>query len=94
MTPAPQEKTGFSQTQNPQVEEARKQIALMMQETGLKPEQLKDLGNAAEVAIYNKELYPIFVQKARQYRVADEEDFMGAPDYQALAIFATMGKLV
>ena len=94
MITPPQGKTGFSKMQNPQVEEAKKQVAEMMRETGVTSAQLRDVGKAAEVAIYNKKLYPIFVQKMMKHGLADRTDFRGGVDYQALALFATIAKLV
>lgn len=94
MITPPQEKTGFPKMQNPEVEEARRQVTAMMKETGITPAQLKDIGSAAELAIYNKQMYPMFIQKARQYGFAEEGDFQGNVDYQALALFSALAKLV
>ena len=79
---------------DPRVQEARRVISELMQETGLLPEQLKILGQSAEMAIYDKRGYPMFLKKLRDFGLADAEDLRGDIDYQALAIFATAAKLV
>lgn len=79
---------------DPRVQEARRVISELMQETGLLPEQLKILGQSAEMAIHDKRGYPMFLKKLRDFGLADAEDLRGDIDYQALAIFATAAKLI
>lgn len=79
---------------DPRVQEARRVVSELMQETGLLPEQLKILGQSAEMAIHDKRGYPMFLKKLRDFGLADAEDLRGDIDYQALAIFATAAKLV
>ena len=79
---------------NPQVEQAKQQIIALMQETGLTPPQLMELGKAAEMAIHDKRGYPMFINKLRQAGLSDAEDLRGDIDYQALAIFATAARMM
>lgn len=79
---------------DPRVQEARRVISEAMQETGLTPEQVKILGQSAEMAIRDKRGYPMFLKKLRDFGLSDAEDLRGDIDYQALAIFATAAKLV
>lgn len=79
---------------NPQVQEARRVVLEMMQEIELTPDQIKQIGRAAELAIYDKRAYPLFIKKLREFDLDDIEDLRGEIDYQALAIFATAARLV
>lgn len=92
MNVAPQQTPG--DMNDPRVQEARRVISELMQETGLLPEQLKILGQSAEMAIHDKRGYPMFLKKLRDFGLADAEDLRGDIDYQALAIFATAAKLI
>jgi hypothetical protein len=85
---------GQGDMNDPRVHEARRVVYELMKETGLLPEQLKQLGQAAEMAIYNKQSYPLFIKKLRDFGLDDAEDLRGDIDYQALAVFATAAKLI
>lgn len=80
--------------QRPEVQQAKQQLVALMQETGLTPPQLQELGKAAEMAIRDKRGYPLFLKKLRQAGLADAEDLRGDIDYQALAVFATAAKMI
>lgn len=106
----PQKNSNFSQQQamstvkglrndahllnNPKVLEAKRVANVLMQETGLSPQELKELGNAAELAIYDKSLYPMFLAKIRELGQEDEQVFGSRMNYGILAVLATAAKLV
>jgi hypothetical protein len=79
---------------NPQIEQAKQMVMQLMQEHGLMPEQLKELGQLAEMSIQNKQAYPMFLERLRRFGLGDAESMQGDIDYQALAIFATAAKLI
>ena len=79
---------------NPQVQQAQQMLTQMMQQTGLSPEQLKELGKLAEMSIQDKQAYPMFLDRLRKFGINDAEDMRGDIDYQALAVFATAAKLI
>ena len=85
---------GANQMSNPQVQQAQQMLTQMMQETGLSPEQLKELGKLAEMTIQDKQAYPMFLDRLRKFGMNDAEDMQGDIDYQALAVFATAAKLI
>jgi hypothetical protein len=85
---------GANQMSNPQVQQAQQMLTQMMQETGLSPEQLKELGKLAEMTIQDKQAYPMFLDRLRKFGLDDAEGMQGDIDYQALAIFATAAKLI
>jgi hypothetical protein len=79
---------------NPQVQQAQQMLMQAMQQTGLQPEQIKQLGQLAEMTIKNKQAYPLFVGKLQEFGMSDGQSLRGDIDYQALAIFATAAKLI
>ena len=85
---------GNNAMSNPQVQQAQQAVMQAMQEAGLQPEQIKQLGQLAEMTIKDKQAYPLFLQKLRDFGMADAESMQGEVDYQALAIFATAAKLI
>lgn len=85
---------GANQMSNPQVQQAQQMLTQLMQETGLSPEQLKELGKLAEMTIQDKQAYPMFLDRLRKFGLDDAEGMQGDIDYQALAVFATAAKLI
>lgn len=85
---------GGASTNDPRVEQARSMITQLMQQTGLSPEQLKELGKLAEMTIQDKQAYPMFLDRLRKFGLSDAEGMQGDIDYQALAVFATAAKLI
>lgn len=79
---------------NPKVAEAQRVAKMMMEETGMSAQDLKELGNAAELAIYNRSLYPMFLAKVRELGQEDERVFGPRMNYGILAVLATAAKLV
>ncbi len=79
---------------NPQTQQAREMIMQLMEQTGLTPDQLKELGKLAEMSIQDKQVYPMFMERLRRFGLSDAEGLRGDIDYQALAIFATAAKLI
>jgi hypothetical protein len=55
---------------------------------------LKELGKAAELAIHDKNLYPMFLQKIKELGQEDPKVFGSVINYAALATIATAAKLV
>jgi hypothetical protein len=66
----------------------------MMQETGLSAQDVKELGNAADLVLYNKNLYPMFLEKVRELGQEDERVFGPTINYGVLAVLATAARLV
>jgi len=85
---------GANPMSNPQVQQAQQMLTQLMQETGLSPEQLKELGKLAEMTIQDKQAYPMFLDRLRKFGLDDAEGMQGDIDYQALAVFATAAKLI
>lgn len=85
---------GDASANDPRVEQARGMIMQLMQQTGLSPEQLKELGKLAEMTIQDKQAYPMFLDRLRKFGMSDAEGMRGDIDYQALAVFATAAKLI
>jgi hypothetical protein len=85
---------GGSPMANPQVQQAQQMLMQMMEQTGLQPEQLKELGKLAEMSIQDKQAYPMFLERLRMFGLDDAESMRGEIDYQALAVFATAAKLI
>jgi hypothetical protein len=85
---------GDASANDPRVEQARGMITQLMQQTGLSPEQLKELGKLAEMTIQDKQAYPMFLDRLRKFGLSDAEGMRGDIDYQALAVFATAAKLI
>jgi hypothetical protein len=79
---------------NPKVAEAKRVVMQMMQETGLSAQDVKELGNAADLVLYNKNLYPMFLEKVRELGQEDERVFGPTINYGVLAMLATAARLV
>lgn len=79
---------------DPQVQQAKQVVMQAMQQFGLTPEQMKELGKLAEMTIQDKQAYPLFIGKLRDFGMTDGQSLQGDVDYQALAIFATAAKLI
>lgn len=110
MTPPPQKNSAFptpgnsdvmnamkkekAPPANKQVEQAKQQLLSMMQEEGVTPEQMMELGRMAQASIKDKKAYPMFIQTLIKFNLADPKDFRGDIDYQALAIVAAASKLI
>lgn len=78
----------------PEVIKAKEQLLALMRETGLSKQNLLKIGKAAEMSIYDKRAYPMFLYQLRKAGLADAEDLRGDIDYQALAVFSTAAKLL
>jgi len=79
---------------NPKVAEAKRVVMQMMEETGLSAQDIKALGNAADLVLYNKNLYPMFLEKVRELGQEDERVFGPTINYGVLAVLATAARLV
>jgi len=85
---------GSNPMDDPQMQQTQQMLIQAMNQFGVTPEQLKQLGQLAEMTIKDKQAYPLFLQKLRDFGMADAERMQGEVDYQALAIFATAAKMV
>jgi len=79
---------------DPQVQQAKAGVMQMMEQFGITPEQLQQLGKLAEMTIQNPEAYPMFIGKLQEFGMNDAQSLRGEIDYQALAVFATVAKLI
>jgi len=48
----------------------------------------------AEMTIQNPQAYPMFIGKLQEFGMNDAQSLRGEIDYQALAVFATVAKLI
>ena len=85
---------GRNPMDDPQMQQTQQMLIQAMGQFGVTPEQLKQLGKLAEMSIQDKQGYPLFLQKLRDFGMADAESMRGDVDYQALAVFATAAKLI
>jgi hypothetical protein len=72
--------------------EARQIVRQAMQEDGVTPETLINLGKMAESVLQDKSLYPQFLQAVIDNDLI-EEDVETEIDYELIGIFATLGKV-
>jgi hypothetical protein len=79
---------------DPQMAEAKRAALDLLEDTGLSIIDLKELGQAAELAIHDKNLYPMFLQKIKELGQEDPKVFGSVINYAALATIATAAKLV
>lgn len=79
---------------DPQMAEAKRAAMDLLEDTGLTVIDLKELGQAAELAIYDKNLYPMFLQKIKELGQEDPRVFGSVINYAALATLATAAKLL
>jgi hypothetical protein len=79
---------------DPQMAEAKRAALDLLEDTGLTVIDLKELGQAAELAIYDKNLYPMFLQKIKELGQEDPRVFGSVINYAALATLATAAKLL
>ena len=89
----PQEKQNVAAQQN-KVGQAKAQVMAYIQERGIDPQKMVQYGQLAEAVLRDKNLYPMFRQRAVQDKIVDANDLPPNPNPSVLAIFATMGKLV
>jgi len=86
---------GGKKKANPQVEKAKADILAQLQEQGIDPQSMVELAKAAEMALNDKTLYPMFLDRAVQLGIADEDDLKEkAIDYQVLSSIIVAGKLL
>lgn len=79
---------------DPRMAEAKRAALDLLEDTGLTVIDLKELGKAAELAIYDKNLYPMFLQKIKELGQDDPRVFGSVINYAALATLATAAKLL
>jgi hypothetical protein len=79
---------------DPRMAEAKRAALDLLEDTGLTVIDLKELGQAAELAIYDKNLYPMFLQKIKELGQDDPRVFGSVINYAALATLATAAKLL
>lgn len=79
---------------DPQMAEAKRAALDLLEDTGLTVIDLKELGQAAELAIYDKNLYPMFLQKIKELGQEDPRVFGSVINYAALATLATAARLL
>lgn len=85
---------GSNPMDDPQMQQTQQTLIQAMNQFGVTPEQLKQLGQLAEMTIKDKQAYPLFVGKLQEFGMSDGQSLRGDIDYQALAIFATAAKLI
>jgi len=86
---------GGKKKADPQVAKAKADLMVQMQEEGISPETIIELGKAAEMVLKDKTLYPMFLDRAAKLGIADEEDLKDKTiDYQILGTIITAAKLL
>ena len=105
IAPPPQEKSGFATPQQtPEIkmpkmkkdgaEKAKNDLRRLIKSIGLDPQRLIRAGQLAEMALKDKNLYPMAVQNAIQEGLISPQDIkQGGVDYKLLAQGITVGKL-
>jgi hypothetical protein len=71
----------------------KQKVLELMQEEGVNPQMLVDLGQFARATIKDKALYPIFKQALFQNKIAEPGEIKEGVDYQMLAYFVMLGKV-
>lgn len=74
-------------------ENAKQVMMQEIQESGINPQNFVQLGDMAEKAIKQKEFYPMVVDAAIKFGIAEPGDLGGQIDYRNLAILAAFGKV-
>jgi hypothetical protein len=86
---------GGKKKADPQVAKAKADVMAQLQEQGINPQAMIELAKAAEMALKDKTLYPMFLERAMELGIADEDDLKDkAIDYQVLGSIIAVGKLL
>ena len=76
------------------LEGLKQKVLELLKKHSVSPQLLVDLGEFARATIKDKALYPVFKQAVLQNKVVDEAEMKPGIDYQMLAYFAMIGKVV
>lgn len=79
---------------DPQIEQAKVQLQQLMDQQGVKPADLMDLGDLARKALKDKALYPMVKQRAIQSKVAQPNEIGEGIDFRFLGALISVGELV
>ena len=86
---------GGKKKANPEVAKAKADVLSQLQEQNIRPEAMIELAKAAEMVLKDANLYPMFLDRAVELGIADEDDVKEkAIDYQTLASIIFAGKLL
>jgi hypothetical protein len=85
MLPHPQEKSKI------QPEQADQQVKMLVQQSGVPPTTLIQLGDMSKKALRDKALIPIIKNAAIKNNLAVAEDFNNRNPHQILAVFIALG---
>ena len=86
---------GGKKKADPQVAQAKADVMAQLQEQGIRPEAMIELAKAAEMVLKDANLYPMFLDRAVELGIADEDDVKEkAIDYQTLGSIIFAGKLL
>ena len=76
-----------------QVAETKQMVRQAMQEEGVSPQTLINIGQLAERVLQDKSLYPQLLQAIIDSDLAEAEDLEADIDYELIGVFATLGKM-
>ena len=76
------------------VNAAKQQLNQLLTKYKIEPEVITRLAQAANMAMKDKALYPMFVQQAKQSGIPGAEQLSAKIDYQKLGQIIAIGKLM
>jgi hypothetical protein len=76
-----------------QVAETKQMVREAMQEDGVTPQVLIDLGDMAKAVLQDPSMYPQFAQAILDNDLAEEEDVSAKIDYQLVGVFIALGEM-
>jgi hypothetical protein len=76
-----------------QVAETKQMVREAMQEEGVTPQVLIQLGQMAKSVLEDPSMYPQFAQAILDNDLAEEEDISTKIDYQLVGVFVALGEM-
>jgi hypothetical protein len=76
-----------------QVAETKQMVRQAMQEEGVTPQVLIDLGDMAKAVLQDSSMYPQLAQAILDNDLAEEEDVSKEIDYQLVGVFIALGEM-
>lgn len=77
-----------------QYAETKQMVRQAMQEEGVSPQTLIQIGDLAKRVLEDKSLYPQFLQAVIENGLADEEDMDEEIDYEVIGVMVALGEMV
>ena len=77
-----------------QYAETKQIVRQAMQEEGVSPQALIQIGDLAKRVLEDKSLYPQFLQAVIQNGLAEEDDMDEEIDYEIIGVMVALGEMV